>query len=158
MKYSTIKMCREKVDFGRKSAYLPAVRFIDSFRFISKSLSGIVETMKDKEKDNEVLKKKFPQTWHYLNKVYGKSAEEIFPFATEKGLIAYDKINIENLKHKGNLPMTWYNNSLDMVVPDKKTSRSCKYMTASLQKIIGLIVLKPVKSTTFWNGSMVKRR
>jgi hypothetical protein len=105
MKYSTITIGRECVKLGRKSVYLPAVKFIDSFRFISQGLSNIINTMK---KDGS----KFPNTRQYIMEKY--KSEELFGYATQKGLIAYDHINLENLKHKGNLPKECYENSLTM--------------------------------------------
>ena len=41
-------------------------RFIDSYRFLSTSLDGLVKNLN--EDDFEILKKKFPDKWQYLNK------------------------------------------------------------------------------------------
>jgi hypothetical protein len=138
-KYSTITIKPCKATFGRFApAYLPAVKFIDTFRFISNGLSKIINTMRDGEKDVEKLKPKFPNTWKYLEKTYGEeTAQKLFPWSTEKGLIAYDKINLRSLESKTNLPMTAYNNSLAMVIKNN-TTRDKKYKQAELNRVIAL--------------------
>jgi hypothetical protein len=139
-KYSTVTIKRCKATFGRFApVYLPAVKFIDTFRFISKSLGAIVKTMKERTKCPEKLKAKFPHTWQYIEKTYGtSSAEKLFPWATKKGLIAYDHINLENLESKNNLPLRCYDNSLSMVIPAGNTTRETKYKIAEMRKVIAL--------------------
>ena len=42
------------------------IRFIDSYRFLSESLDKLVKNLD--EDDFKILKKEFPEKWHYLNK------------------------------------------------------------------------------------------
>ena len=42
------------------------IRFIDSYRFLSESLDKLVKNLD--EDDFKILKKEFPDKWHYLNK------------------------------------------------------------------------------------------
>ena len=42
------------------------IRFIDSYRFLSESLDKLVKNLD--ENDFKILKKEFPDKWHYLNK------------------------------------------------------------------------------------------
>lgn len=131
-KYSTISIHAEKVYVGRFPVYLPTVKFIDTFRFITKGLASIVETLKDGETCQEKLKVTFKHTWEYLLKTYGKdTAEALFPYSTQKGLIAYDAINLENLKSKTNLPKEAYKNSLSLVDPLEENSRTARYEAAA---------------------------
>ena len=42
------------------------IRFIDSYRFLSMSLDGLVKKLN--EDDFRIFKKEFPDKWQYLNK------------------------------------------------------------------------------------------
>ena len=42
------------------------IRFIDSYRFFSMSLDGLVNNLN--EEDFKILKKEFPDKWQYLEK------------------------------------------------------------------------------------------
>ena len=42
------------------------IRFIDSYRFLSMSLDGLVKNLN--EEDFKILKKEFPDKWQYLEK------------------------------------------------------------------------------------------
>ena len=42
------------------------IRFIDSYRFLSMSLEGLVKNLN--EDDFKILTKEFPDKWQYLNK------------------------------------------------------------------------------------------
>ena len=42
------------------------IRFIDSYRFLSESLIKLVKNLD--EDDSKILKKQFPDKYHYLNK------------------------------------------------------------------------------------------
>ena len=41
------------------------IRFIDSYRFLSSSLDKLVQNLD--EDDSKILKKEFPDKWHYSN-------------------------------------------------------------------------------------------
>lgn len=120
MKYSSLIMNAEvykyEVNGKLQSIYLPEIKFTDSYSFVSMSLSSIVDTMKmGVQKDK--LKEVFPTTYNYLKKKYGRNTK-LFEASTEKGLIAYDHCNVENLKSKDNLPIECYKNSLTLDLSD----------------------------------------
>lgn len=109
----------------------------------------VEKLLKEEETDirekKEKLKKVFPTTYKYLKDKYGKDtktveklledveddkkvefvkqlneeSDELFYMSTEKGLIAYDYCNVENLKSKDNLPIECYKNSLTLDLSDE---------------------------------------
>ncbi len=59
------------------------IRFFDSYRFLSESLDKLVENLD--EDDFKILKKEFPDKWHYLNKKLA------YPFEYFNGINDYQK-------------------------------------------------------------------
>ena len=65
------------------------IRFIDSYRFLSESLDKLVKNLD--EDDFKILKKEFPDKWHYLNKKLA------YPYQYFNSINDYQK-PVDNLK------------------------------------------------------------